>query len=87
MTVFSEVYFENGWNAYVDEVLTPHFRTNYMLRGMVMPAGNHKVEFKFEPTVVATGSSITLVSSILLGFLLIGGIVYSRKDLSTNEQA
>jgi len=87
MTVFSEVYFESGWNAYVDEVLTPHFRTNYMLRGMVIPAGNHKVEFKFEPTVVTTGSSITLASSILLGLLLLGGIAYSRKDLNTHDQA
>ena len=72
---------------YVDEVLTPHFRTNYMLRGMVIPAGNHKVEFKFEPTVVTTGSSITLASSILLGLLLLGGIAYSRKDLNTHDQA
>ncbi len=87
MTVFSEVYFESGWNAYVDEVLTPHFRTNYMLRGMIIPAGNHKVEFKFEPTVVTTGSSITLASSILLGLLLLGGIAYSRKDLNTHDQA
>ena len=87
LTVFSEAYFEKGWNAYVDGELTPHFRTNYMLRAMLIPAGNHSVEFKFEPTVVKTGSSITLVSSILLGLLLVGGIVYSRKDLTHNDQA
>ena len=86
-TVFSEAYFEKGWNAYVDGALTPHFRANYMLRGMLIPAGKHTVEFKFEPTVVKTGSSITLLTSALLGLLLIGAIVYSRKNLEHNDQA
>ncbi len=85
LTVFSEAYFEKGWNAYVDGMLTPHFRTNYMLRGMIIPAGNHEVEFKFEPEVVKTGSTITLVSTILLGLILLGGMAYSRKELNQND--
>ncbi len=75
IVVFSEIYFEKGWNAYIDGKLTPHFRTNYVLRGMKVPAGNHKVEFKFEPTVYATGERISLVCSVLLlGF--VGGIFW-----------
>lgn len=87
LTVFSEAYFQPGWNAYVDGNLTPHFRANYMLRAMVIPAGTHTIEFKFEPQVVKTGSSITLVSSILLMLLVLGGIFYSSKEFTSNETA
>lgn len=87
MTVFSEAYFKKGWNAYIDGVLSPHFRVNYMLRGMVIPAGTHTIDFKFEPTVVKTGSTITLLTSILLVLLVIGGVVYSRKNFIKNDPA
>lgn len=86
-TVFSEVYFDNGWNAYVDGVLNPHFRANYMLRAMLLPKGNHTVEFKFEPEVVSRGSKITLGTSILLVLLILGGFMYSRKTTLSNENA
>ena len=86
-TVFSEVYFNKGWNAYVDGVLTPHFRANYMLRAMLLPKGKHTIEFKFEPQVVSKGSKITLGTSILLILLLLGGFIFSRKSTSSNEKA
>jgi hypothetical protein len=66
LAVFSEMYYANGWNAYVDGNIMPHFRCNYVLRGMQLPAGKHTVEFRFEPEVVSTGESISLVSSALL---------------------
>jgi len=66
LAVFSEIYYPKGWNAYVDGQLKPHFRANYVLRAMVLPAGNHKVEFKFEPAVYAIGEKISFISSILL---------------------
>ena len=69
--VFSEVYYATGWNAYVDGELNDHYRVNYVLRGMPLPKGKYQVEFKFEPTSVAIGSSIALVCSILI-YLLIG---------------
>ena len=76
VAVFSEIYYDKGWNAYVDGQLTPHFRCDYVLRGMVVPAGKHTIDFKFEPSVVATGEKVSLVSSILLygGMLIIGGL-------------
>ena len=87
LTVFSEAYYQPGWNAYIDGQSAGHFRTNYMLRGMIIPSGTHTIDFKFEPTVVKKGSTITLISSILLVLLLIGGIVYSSKESNQNAQS
>jgi len=73
LAVFSEMYYPHGWQAYVDGNPAPHFRVNYALRGMVLPAGTHEVVFRFEPEVIRQGSRISLVSSLLLGLLLVGG--------------
>ena len=64
MAIFSEVYYSKGWNAYIDDEPAEYFRANYVLRAMQIPAGKHKIDFKFEPQVVKTGSMITLGSSI-----------------------
>jgi hypothetical protein len=66
LAVFSEIYYPKGWNAYVDDKPTPHFRANYVLRAMVLPAGEHKVRFRFEPGLYYTGEKIALFSSIAL---------------------
>jgi hypothetical protein len=79
LAVFSEIYYENGWNAYIDGKLTDHFLVDYVLRAMEVPAGKHTIEFKFEPQVVKTGSMITLISSIGMLLLLCGGIYLERK--------
>lgn len=78
--VFSELYYANGWNAYIDGQLSPHYRVDYVLRGMPIPKGQHTIEFKFEPHVVKTGSTIALASSILFGILILGGIAVMRKQ-------
>lgn len=77
--VFSEIYYSNGWNAYIDGELQPHYRVDYVLRGMSIPKGDHTIEFKFEPQVVKTGSTIALASSIVLILLLVGGVFYQRR--------
>ena len=77
--VFSEIYYPKGWKTYIDGKETSHMRVNYILRGMPIPAGNHTIEFKFDPEVVKTGSSIALASSILLGVLLLAGLFYEFK--------
>jgi hypothetical protein len=66
LAVFSEIYYPKGWDAYVDGKLTPHFRVNYVLRAMMLPAGSHKLEFRFEPKAYYTGEKVSLASSILL---------------------
>jgi len=77
--VFSENYYADGWNAYVNGKFAPHYRVNYVLRGMQLPAGQHTIEFKFEPQVVKTGSKIALGSTILLGLLILGTVYYQFK--------
>ena len=80
IAVFSELYYYKGWNAYIDGELTPHIRVNYTLRALQVPAGNHTIEFKFEPRVVETGSKIALGSSVLFGILLLlGGFLQFKK--------
>lgn len=85
LAVFSEIYYPKGWNAYVDGKPTPHFRADYVLRAMVLPAGDHKVEFRFEPAVYRVGEKISLASSLLLLLLAVGlGITEIWKRLKSN---
>ncbi|APS39505.1 YfhO family protein [Salegentibacter sp. T436] len=78
--VFSEMYYQPGWQAYLDGEEVDHVRANYVLRAMNIPAGEHTVTFRFEPEVVNTGSSIALASSIILVLIILGGFYYkSRK--------
>lgn len=69
--VFSEMYYSNGWKVTLDGKETSFVRVNYALRGMEVPKGTHVIEFVFDPEVVKKGSTISLASSILTGFLLI----------------
>ncbi len=77
--VFSEIFYEDGWNAYIDGELKPHVRVNYVLRGMKIPAGNHKIEFKFEPEVIKNGKVFSLISYGLLLFVSVGWFFYDEK--------
>jgi hypothetical protein len=72
--VFSEVYYSEGWNAYVDGKKADYVKTNYTLRGMSVPAGNHTIEFKFEPASFSRGTKLTTIAQILVLLLLAGGI-------------
>ncbi|MEN9929170.1 MAG: hypothetical protein RLZZ231_1091 [Bacteroidota bacterium] len=77
--VFSEMYYADGWNAYIDGKLTSHMRVNYALRAMTIPSGKHAIEFKFEPQVVKTGSLIALISSIGMLLAIATGIYLERR--------
>ena len=81
LAVFSEIYYPKGWIATIDNKEVPVFRTNYTLRGLEIPAGKHTIEFKFEPQVVQTGSTIVLMSGLGMLLLIGGGIYFERKKL------
>ena len=77
--IFSDIYYKNGWNASIDGVDTPHFNVNYVLRGMPVPAGKHEIVFKFEPTIIEKGNTITLISYALLLFIPLGWYFYEKR--------
>tara|TARA_Y100000034_G_scaffold100570_1_gene124107 strand:- start:34653 stop:37091 length:2439 start_codon:yes stop_codon:yes gene_type:complete len=78
--VFSEIFYKDGWNAYLDGKLVPHYRVNYVLRGMPIPAGKHEVVFKFEPKVIQLGSMVSLSSYVILILLVGVGFYLQRKN-------
>lgn len=85
MVVFSEIYYEDGWNAYIDGEPVPHLRANYILRALPVEAGKHLVEFKFVFEPFEKGEKISLAGSLLLLIILLGGAGYGiyawwRKD-------
>jgi hypothetical protein len=77
LAVFSEIYYANGWKAYINGNEVPHFRVNYILRALVLPAGEHVVEFKFHPASYYTGNKVSFASSLLL-LLAIAGYAFSE---------
>ncbi len=87
LALFSEVYYSDGWNAFIDGQPADYIRANYLLRAMKIPEGNHTIEFNFEPQVVKTGSKISLASSILFLFVLVGGVYFNsrKKEPLKNE--
>lgn len=77
--IFSEVYYPKGWNAYIDDKKVNYVNANYVLRGLSIPAGKHKVSFVFEPEAVKSGKSIMFIASILVLVSLIVGLFMAWK--------
>ncbi|NIN33981.1 MAG: LPXTG cell wall anchor domain-containing protein [Gammaproteobacteria bacterium] len=87
MVVFSELYYPKGWKSYINGKQTPHFRVNYALRGMLVPAGDNQIEFRFEPEVVETGSQIALAGSLLFVLIAVAGLLFTRRRRRENKSA
>ena len=78
LLVFSEVFYnKGGWVSYLDGKETPHFRVNYILRAMVVPAGEHTIEFKYIPHMSILSGRIAMASSIVIIVLLLAALVYT----------
>lgn len=67
--VFSEIYYPHGWKATLDGQPVDHYRVNYMLRAVNVPAGTHNIHFIFDPDSVRKGNTIATVCIILMYLL------------------
>ena len=66
LAVFSEIYYPDGWNAYINGEVAEYFRANYLLRAMELKAGDYTIEFRFEPKSYDIGKILSIICSILL---------------------
>lgn len=74
LCVFSEIYYKDGWKAYIDGKEAPILRANYVLRALEVPAGEHTIELRCEPDTLKTFNIINLIGSILIVIFVIGAI-------------
>ena len=77
LIVFSEIYYPSGWEVYVDGVESIYFDIDYLLRGMLIPKGEHTIEFYFSPKIVKTGINIRIIT-IIITFSLIAFLIYKE---------
>ena len=76
LCVFSEVYYDKGWKAYIDGREADYLRVDWLLRGMVVPAGSHTIEWRFRAPMFDLVEGVTLCFSlIILGGLAAWAIV------------
>ena len=83
LAILSDMYYPNGWEAYIDGKPATHFCADWTLRAIRIPEGQHEIVFKFEPHGYNSACVIASASSGLLILLLIGGIgslFYRRKE-------
>jgi hypothetical protein len=85
--VFSEVYYANGWNAYIDGKKVEYCKTDYVLRGLSIPAGQHNITFIFEPESYKSGMRIAFVASILILLVILGGFFMDWKTRKNKPDA
>jgi uncharacterized membrane protein YfhO len=70
LLVLADVFYP-GWKCFVDGKETNIYRANYVMRGIFVPAGRHRVEFRYEPLSFKVGVVLSLASLILAaGFLI-----------------
>ncbi|MBN9380394.1 MAG: YfhO family protein [Chitinophagaceae bacterium] len=85
--VFSEIYYDKGWSAFIDGNKADIIRVDYVLRGMSIPAGEHNIEFRFEPKSFYTGDKITTWCGILGYLLLLAAVVAEWRKRSKSTPA
>ena len=86
VAIFSEVYYQPGWKAFIDDKQVDHFRADWILRGLNIPAGTHRVEFRFEPDTYFSLMALVSILSFVLFSSLVGAIIWSfykkKKDMA-----
>lgn len=86
LAIFSEVYYEDGWKAYIDGKEQEILKVNYILRGLEVPAGKHDIEFVYALSKYNNAKIVAWTGSILIFLLLIGNFYWTRKTKVTAEK-
>ena len=84
--VFSEVYYDAGWKAWIDGKAAPIVKADYVLRGLAVSPGNHSIVFKFEPQGYIKGRKITSIFTYLLIALVAIGIFMEWRNMKQQSQ-
>lgn len=79
--VFSEIFYDKGWKAYIDGEFVPHYRVNYLLRAMQVPAGHHHIRFEFRPESVEKGNTLSMTFVIIMYLCFAAYVVLQLRDL------
>jgi len=87
--VFSEIYYPYGWHAFIDNEPVEHFRVNYLLRALNVPAGEHHIRFEFMPDSLKKTEPISFACIIVIYGTILGGILfgvrkYRKKKMEMN---
>lgn len=80
LVVFSEIYFPEGWKLKVDGKEVPLIRTNYLMRGAVIPAGKHTITMTFEKDFQTARMIGIFAHILLLGLVVTALIMYRRRS-------
>ncbi|MFT7545303.1 MAG: putative membrane protein YfhO, partial [Gammaproteobacteria bacterium] len=77
--VFSEIYYKNGWNAFIDGQEVSHNQVNFILRGLEVPAGDHVIEFKYQPVTFINGLKIQAFFSYFIVIMVLVALFFEFK--------
>ena len=84
LAVFSEIYYPKGWKAFIDGQETPILRVNYLLRGLMLPEGDHRIEMRFEPSAYYNWQMVSVIIQYLIALCLLF-VIY--KNLTVKQDS
>ena len=86
VAVFSEIFYDQGWKAYVDGEESPYFRADYVLRAMTLPAGTHTVEWRFRAPGWTAVEGVTLAASLAILLGAVAALAYCFRKRTEKEK-
>ena len=86
LAVFSEIYYQPGWLVTIDGKPADHFRADWILRSMVVPAGKHEVVFEFKPQGYIRAAYVSSISSFAILLLLVAAVMWSMRGLAKRAE-
>ena len=88
IVVFSEIYYPYGWNAYIDGQPKEHFRANYTLRALNVPAGKHHIRFEFRPATVEKWGKVAIACKYVMNLTILSIIGFAiYKEMRRKKEA